>query len=192
MGGARNFYVYVLFREDGSPFYIGKGHGRRLTESIRGDERKNSHKQRIIDKMNRAGIEIPAVKLRMHLLEAEAFEIENALIKAIGRQPNGPLVNLTDGGEGPSGRTLSESHRNALVMSRKGKKHSEVSRAKMSKAAMGNKKCLGRKLTETHKAALTAAAHKASSGRKQSREEVMRRKASRRANKHRNQLKMEF
>jgi hypothetical protein len=51
--------------------------------------------------------EVPYVKVREHITEAEAFETEIALIKAIGRFPFGPLVNMTDGGEGSSGHVRS-------------------------------------------------------------------------------------
>jgi hypothetical protein len=50
---------------------------------------------------------LPCVIIRSDLLETEAFEIEIALIAAIGREPNGPLVNLTAGGEGLSGNKRS-------------------------------------------------------------------------------------
>jgi len=49
--------------------------------------------------------EIPKIKVRENLSEDEAFTVEVALIAAIGRQDlgRGPLLNLTDGGEGATG-----------------------------------------------------------------------------------------
>src|SRR6266852_2256518 len=46
--------------------------------------------------------EIPKVKLQENLSEQEAFDIERAFIKAIGRFPKGTLTNLTDNGSGPN------------------------------------------------------------------------------------------
>lgn len=47
------------------------------------------------------------------LFESDAFDLETRLIKTIGRKDLGlgPLLNLTDGGEGESGRIISEETR---------------------------------------------------------------------------------
>jgi hypothetical protein len=47
--------------------------------------------------------EIPKIKIQDDLSEEEAFFLEIQLIKHIGRFPNGPLTNMTDGGDGASG-----------------------------------------------------------------------------------------
>ncbi len=96
----RRFYVYICFRPNGIPCYIGKGKEGRAFESAQG---RNGNKH-LSATVRRAGGEIPVVILSDSLLEKEAFALEVQLIKAIGRKPNGPLVNLTDGGEGPAGR----------------------------------------------------------------------------------------
>lgn len=108
----REFYVYIMFRDDGSPCYVGKGRGRRWMHHFR--SATNRRLRRILVK---AGGEVPIVKIRENLTEAQAFEVETALIKAIGRKPYGPLVNLTEGGEGTAGsrsdavkRRMRESH----------------------------------------------------------------------------------
>ena len=96
-----DFYVYILFRPNGHPCYVGKGKGYRWRAHYRGKTRHNPHLRSII--IN-AGDEIPCVIIRSSLTEEEAFEIERAFIAAIGRREDGgPLVNLTDGGEGRSG-----------------------------------------------------------------------------------------
>ena len=94
-----DFYVYVLFRPTGIPCYVGKGRGNRwLEHEQRGPRHHNKHLARIIAK---AGGQLPKVKIRENLTDAEACAIEIEFIKAIGREANGgPLVNLTDGGEG--------------------------------------------------------------------------------------------
>lgn len=117
-----DFYVYLLRRPDGRPCYVGKGRGRRWRRHAK--QATNPHLANIYAK---AGGELPAEKLAEGLSESEAFALEMSMIAAIGREPNGPLVNMTDGGEGPSGFRFSA-----------------ASRAKMAQSATGNKNCLGR------------------------------------------------
>lgn len=98
----QDFYVYVLFREDGiTPFYIGKGRGERIYVHERQAHRFTSHKDRIIQTMLARGIlSIPKAKLIERLTDSEAKQIEIDLIHLIGRWPTGPLANLTSGGDG--------------------------------------------------------------------------------------------
>ena len=85
------FYVYAYMREDNTPYYIGKGTGRRAFYK----------KRRCPPPRDKNRI----VFLFENLNEDEAFEWEEFFIKAYGRQDNGTgiLRNLTDGGEGMSG-----------------------------------------------------------------------------------------
>ena len=56
---------------------------------------------RILINAIRSGHEVPIVKLQTGLTNEQALENEKTLIAAIGREAyGGPLVNLTDGGEG--------------------------------------------------------------------------------------------
>lgn len=100
----RDFYVYALFRADGiTPFYIGKGRGKRMFIHEKNAHRFTSHKDNIIRSMLASGIrEIPKTKLAEELLDSEALQIEMDLILLVGRRPRGPLVNLTKGGDGVS------------------------------------------------------------------------------------------
>ena len=106
-----DFYVYVLFRADGTPFYVGRGRGWRwaLHEShARLGKEPKSRRLNIIRAMFAAGwTEIPKIKLREDLTNQEANDIERALIVAIGRSGKGPLVNETDGGDGTVGHVRS-------------------------------------------------------------------------------------
>lgn len=83
------FYVYTYLREDGSPYYVGKGKGRRAYQPHHGHRAPE-----------------PA---RIHIFpmadEATALAYECYLIDFWGRKDNGTgiLRNLTDGGEGVSG-----------------------------------------------------------------------------------------
>ncbi|MBU9147563.1 hypothetical protein KTD26_34560, partial [Burkholderia multivorans] len=66
---------------------------------------------------------------------------EMAFIAAIGRERNGgPLVNLTDGGEGQVGWIPSELTRARIRAANTGRKVSDETRAKMSAARKGKKK----------------------------------------------------
>lgn len=134
-----NYYVYVLFCEDGRPFYVGKGQGRRwLVHETDARAGKCGHRSEIIRRMFALGFhEIPKIKVHKRLTEARAHEYEQILIGAIGRRPFGPLVNLTDGGEGMS--DPSPEIRTKLRARWRGKKHSPETKAKMSAAARGRK-----------------------------------------------------
>lgn len=90
----RDFYVYLLSRLDGRPCYVGKGHGDRINRHRRWCV--NPHLKHII---RAAGGDLPKLKIRENLTEAEAFAFERMLIASIGREAHGgPLVNQTDGG----------------------------------------------------------------------------------------------
>jgi hypothetical protein len=97
-----SFYVYALFREDlSTPFYIGKGYGNRIFAHEKEAARKSSHKNRIIRKMWGMGFrEIPKIKLIENITDDVAKQIEIDLIHLIGRYPNGPLTNISRGGDG--------------------------------------------------------------------------------------------
>jgi hypothetical protein len=113
----RIFYIYVVFRKSGVPCYIGKGKGNRWKNHL--SKSHNRHLRRIVAKEGN----IPIVVIRSGLTETEAFEIEIALIKAIGRQIHGgPLVNQTDGGEGVSGFKMPPSALKKLSARMTGKK----------------------------------------------------------------------
>jgi len=151
-----DFYIYVLFRETGAPFYVGKGHGDRWRyhDYAYGRDR-NLHKLNIIRQMKAAGHEIPKIKLHEGLTEDVAYTYESALISAIGRADKGlgPLTNLSDGGEGATGLTPEQLER--LAASQRGKKLSPEHIARIRAANTG------RKLTPEAIKKLTAARHAA-------------------------------
>lgn len=130
--GRSNYYVYALFRENGQPFYIGKGKGPRWTEhKSEAKAGKRGYRFNIIRGMISREFDFPRIKIHEGLTETVAYEYETALIRAIGRYPNGPLVNLTNGGEGTSGRIWTAEAR--AKMSRR--EISLETRAKMSQSA---------------------------------------------------------
>jgi len=111
------YYVYAILRPDRpgnytyqnlefehEPFYIGKGSNDRIKITLYSHHQcKNPHKIRILNFLKINKIE-PIIKIIYdNLNESEALALEQLTIKQIGRNKNGPLVNLTDGGEGSSG-----------------------------------------------------------------------------------------
>ena len=92
-----DFYTYAYLREDGTPYYIGKGRGRRI--KIRGGRciSPPDDPSRIIF-------------LKQNLTEQEAFRHEIYMIFVFGRKNlgTGILRNLTNGGDGFTGGRHSE------------------------------------------------------------------------------------
>lgn len=100
------FYVYQLSKPDDTPFYVGKGSGRRVfhheAEALGPTK---SHKLNIIRQLKRRGDSIHYMIIGFFDCERECHEREMAEILRIGRYDlkTGPLANLTDGGEGTVG-----------------------------------------------------------------------------------------
>lgn len=135
-----SFYVYVLFRPDGAPCYIGKGSGNRLHHHDKMPNcHPNAHLARII---KRAGGKLPKAIIRDGMTEAEALALESSIIRSIGRRDlgHGPLVNYTDGGDGMSGWVPSQETREKIRRANTGHKPTAEQLVKMSKASKGRKK----------------------------------------------------
>lgn len=119
------FYTYLWLREDGTPYYAGKGSGRRAFVSY-------GH-----------GVHAPADKTRIVVMlrasETEAFVSEIELIRNWGRLDlgTGCLRNRTDGGENPpkgcnKGKKFSQLFREKCRQNSTGRLLSQVSRQKIS------------------------------------------------------------
>lgn len=97
------FYVYVLARPNGKPFYVGKGKGDRVfnhdTEARSGHK---CHKCNVIRKIWRQGGQVLRYIVFETNNEEEAYAYEQELIAMYNRTT---LVNLTDGGDGMRGMT---------------------------------------------------------------------------------------
>jgi hypothetical protein len=102
------YYTYAYLREDGTPYYIGKGKGYRAYY-------KNRRKQ-IQPPKDRRRI----IFLKQNLTEEEAFRHEIYMISVFGRKDlgTGILRNRTGGGEGTANMILSEEHKKSLLAGR--------------------------------------------------------------------------
>lgn len=139
-----DYYVYVIYRNDGVPCYVGKGRkGRWLVHA------RKTHNEWLGRIYKRSGGRLPIAKIAEGLSDAEAIELEVLLISEIGRANlgRGPLVNFTDGGEGTSGRVVSpeESAKHgariaALNRSRRGQKLSPAHVQKLIAFHTGKKR----------------------------------------------------
>lgn len=116
--------VYGNVEFDHVPFYIGKGHGKRIKDHLSPWYIKNDfnlHKKKIIKKILGTG-EKPIIKTIFDgLSEKSAFRREIFLIKTIGRHDlkTGVLVNHSDGGEGTVGRVMTDDMKKKISERRK-------------------------------------------------------------------------
>lgn len=137
----QEYYVYGLYDgNNNEPFYIGKGKENRLnyhTIAAIGGYHTNKHVARKICKIIREGRSVRAEKLYCNLSEDSAFDLEVQTISDFNKR-NVKLCNLTSGGEGISGATLSKSTKRKISKSMTGKKFTNSHREEISKALKRN------------------------------------------------------
>lgn len=161
MKDLKRFYTYAYLRKNNTPYYIGKG------------ERYRAYNK------NHNNISVPPKErilfLKKNLLEEEAFKHEIYMISIFGRKDlgTGILHNKTYGGDGSSGRIVTENQKkkqSAKMRGRRGPIISEEGKKKLSQLMQGNKRAKphtqqtkkkissshkGKKLTEEHKKKLS-------------------------------------
>jgi hypothetical protein len=145
----KNFYVYIHRKAtNGEVFYVGKGVGDRShVFSTRSDWWKRTAEKH--------GVIVEVVS--DNLQEWYAFELEAELISLYGRKDtgDGPLVNMTNGGEGASGHSHSEETRFKISIANSGKSRSDETKRKLAILSRGNTNMLGKTLSEETKAKLS-------------------------------------
>lgn len=139
------FYVYQYLRENGTPYYIGKGKGKRAWQP----HFRSNNANMVPTDENR--IEI----IKDNLTEAEANQLEINLIKKFGRKDlgTGILTNLTNGGEGVAGSIRPQLAIDSQRAKITGIKRPKEVIEKISKTNTGKKRSeeTKRKLSESHK-----------------------------------------
>jgi hypothetical protein len=154
MVNPNRFYTYAYLRKDRTPYYIGKGSGRRIYCKKGRPCSKPKDKSRIIF-------------LKQNLTEEEAFKHEIYMIAVFGRIDlgTGILHNKTNGGDGISGAIMSDEQKRKMSEARKGEKnpnfgkpgaflgktHSEESKRKISEVQKG------KTLSDEHKMRISEA-----------------------------------
>lgn len=119
------FYVYAYLREDGTPYYVGKGKGPRAFHKY----------HRFVSTPPKERIAF----LARNVNEPDALQAEMLLIRMYGRRDDGTgiLRNLTDGGEGTMGQIFTPERRRQQSKAMKGRVRSESHCKAISKAKKG-------------------------------------------------------
>ena len=133
-----NFYVYQLrLSGEKDPFYIGKGKDKRSMGHFKPHSLKHAnHKNHVIKKALRDGVEVLSEIIHRDLSESDAYAKEFELIAFYGRHNfGGLLTNVTEGGVGGNGLYIrTQETREKIAASKRGKKPSEETRTKMSES----------------------------------------------------------
>jgi hypothetical protein len=132
----KKYYTYAYLREDGTPYYVGKGSGKRINEYHSKFVKVPPQKRKIY--------------LKQNLTEQEAFNHEIYMIAVFGRKDlgTGILVNRTDGGDNPPKNNIAGWNRGLrmsflkergekISQALKGKQKSEEHKKKISEGMKG-------------------------------------------------------
>ena len=151
------FYIYIHRKPDGTPFYVGKGHGKRAYKRTN----RNPHHTAILAKYGDAVI----IDIIHAESEQHAFQLEREHI-AMFRDHGYRLANQTDGGDGVTGLIMSDEAKQKMAQAKIGKKQKPEHIAKRSASRIGMKmseECLqkrsqafkGREVSPEHRAKIS-------------------------------------
>ncbi len=136
-----SFYTYLWLRQDGTPYYVGKGMGRRAftNHAVQGIYRPKDDAR---------------IFVQFWADEQTALEMEKWYIRLFGRKDlgTGILRNRTDGGEG--GDTFSGRKHSEETKQKMRKPKSAIARQRMSAAMRGKGR---RERSESHRRNLSSA-----------------------------------
>jgi len=127
------FYIYAYLRNDGTPYYIGKGKGKRawIQHSNRG---KGAHTPKDLSRI---------YICESNLTELGAFALERRYILWWGRKDlgTGILQNMSDGGQGTANtiRTCSEETKRKIGSANKGRVQTVETKEKRAHSLRGKK-----------------------------------------------------
>jgi len=120
----RIYYTYAYLRKDGTPYYVGRGKGKRAFDT--------THRVKVPPKER-------VLFLKHNLTYQEASKHEIYMIAVMGRKDlgTGILRNMTDGGEGSPGRIKSPEEKEKLRQANTGKVMPKEVKRKISETKTG-------------------------------------------------------
>ena len=149
--GKNQYYIYSYLREDHSPYYIGKGSGKRAYTKGPKEVKPPRDKSRVRI-------------LKADLTEEEAFLLEKLYILMFGRIDSGTgiLRNKSDGGDGSSGAIRSPEFREKLRQANLGKQRPQWVYDKIAASNRGKKVSAETraKISAIHKGKICTEEHK--------------------------------
>ena len=157
------FYVYQHLKADtGEIFYVGKGMGRRAHDSYH----RSKYWKNIVDKHG-----VIVEFLKKNITEPESLELEIATIEKY-RQQGLEIINMTDGGDGTTGYSHTDEHKQTMSVALSGENNPRYGKEGTRKGAVATPETieklrlshLGKELPEEQKRKIRESTKKARQG----------------------------